>query len=42
MINKRAANRLIPDVLATKIKNTKIDKMETGQLIVKDGKIWDL
>ena len=42
MLNKRAANKLIPDVLAKNIKNTKIDKMETGQMIVKDGAIWNL
>jgi hypothetical protein len=42
MLNKRAANKLIPDVLAKNIKNTKMDKMETGQLIVKNGAIWSL
>ena len=42
MLNKRAANKLIPDVLSKNIKNTKMDKMETGQLIVKDGAIWNL
>jgi hypothetical protein len=42
MTNKRAANKLIPDVLAKKVKDTKIDKMTTGQLVVKDGAIWDL
>jgi len=42
MINKRTANKLIPEVLAKQIKKSNIDKMETNQLIVKDGALWDL
>jgi len=42
MMNKRAANKLVPDVLAKEIKEANINKIETGQLIVKDGALWDL
>jgi hypothetical protein len=42
MLNKRTANKLIPDVLAKTIKKSNIKKIETGQLVVKDGALWDL